>query len=214
MPRKIFIQNPENPYHISARSNNRDWFALPMDEVWFIFGRFLYLLHHAYGVEIYAFVLMNNHFHLLARFPMGNLIKAMQYFMRETSRCIAFESERINHVYGGRFFRCEIGSFHYFTHTYKYVYRNPVEARLCNFAEEYPYSTLNGLIGKTPLLIPMQPDTLLFENGGVEQTLTWLNRRPPQEEKEMIRKALRKNEFKLAKKRSTEKPHPLEWMQF
>ena len=135
MPRKPFIQNPEAPYHIAARSNNRDWFALPLEDVWFIMSRFLYLLHHAYGVEIYAFVLMDNHFHLLARFPLGNLVQAMQYFMRETSRCIAHESRRINHVYGGRYFRCEIGNFHYFTHTYKYIYRNPVEAKLCALVE-------------------------------------------------------------------------------
>src|ERR1700722_3120799 len=130
MPRQIMVADPSCPYHISARSNNRDWFALPTAQVWEITGRYLYFLHHVFEVRILAFVLMSNHFHLLARFPLANISEVMQYFMRETSRCISFESNRINHVYGNRFFRSRIVGYHYFTHAYKNIHRHPFEAAL------------------------------------------------------------------------------------
>jgi len=52
-------------------------------------------------------------------------------------------------------------------------------------AEEYPYSTLNGLLGKRTLLIPIIEDTKLFS--GVEQTLNWLNGVPPPEKIDAVK---------------------------
>jgi putative transposase len=130
MPYKKHIEDPSLPFHITARSINKEWFV-DIDEVWLIFENYLYYLKVAYDVEIFSFVLMSNHFHLLARFPKANASLAMQYFMRETSKRISKPAERINQVYGGRFFRSAINTHHYYNHVYKYVYRNPVDAKLC-----------------------------------------------------------------------------------
>lgn len=63
-----------------------------------------------------------------------------------------------------------IESYPHFLNTYKYIYRNPVEAGLCRRVEEYSFSTLNELLGlqKTvnhiaidPLGLPQQPFRLL-----------------------------------------------------
>lgn len=179
-----------------------------MDEVWEIMSRHLYLLHHAYEFRIHAFVLMSNHFHLLASTPLYNLSDGMAYFMKSTSRDLTLAGNRINLTYGNRHFRSQIPSYHYYMNSYKYIYRNPIAAGLSDAVEKYPYSTLPGLLGLRRLHIPLEKDTLLFDD--VEDTLKWLNTPSPKEDWEAVGFALRKSVFKLAQDPKTRRPSHLE----
>lgn len=208
MPRRRFEMNPECPYHVCARSNGRDWFALPLDEVWEITSRYLFFLHHAYGVRIRSFVLMANHWHLIAEFPLGNLSEAMNYFMRETSRAIGTDSNRINHVYGARFFRSAIRGQHHLANVYKYVYRNPTEAGVVDAVEDYEFSTLPALLGFSHTIVPLAEDTILFDNSNA--VLSWLNEQPEERDRRSMRNALRHPIFQLARERRGGKAHRLE----
>ncbi|WP_407652951.1 transposase [Bdellovibrio svalbardensis] len=172
-------------------------------------SNYLFFISTAYKIEIHSFVLMNNHFHLIARFPENNMSEAMNYFMRETSRVISRSSMRINQTYGGRYFRSAITKPHYLEHVYKYVYRNPIEAGLASNAEEYPYSTLSILLGKKNGIIPLIRDPRL-EPKLLESTLRWLNKKPVSEDKEEVRKALRKPQFTLTTKAKNMFVHHLE----
>ena len=195
MPRKVVPTNSEFPYHVSVRCVNREWFPIPLADVWSIMEDYLFFLAHAYEVEIISFVLMNNHFHMLIRAPKANLSEAMNYFMRETSKQISANSGRINQIYGGRFHRTLIKDAHYFLAAYKYVYRNPFEAALCKKVHEYPYSTLHGKLGKSTIHFPIAYDlTLHSDYGG---TLRWLNEMPHAEDKELVQKALKKKVFEI-----------------
>jgi hypothetical protein len=126
--------------------------------------------------------------------------------MTETSRELVKYSSRINQTYGGRHFRTVIGSNNYFLHVYKYVYLNPVKAGLASRAEEYPFSTLHGLLGQSRLVIPVEEDLTLFSD--VEGTLDWINQPPSENNWETIRKTLRRKEFILPKQ--NRKVHELE----
>ncbi len=134
-----------------------------MNEVWSIFENYLFFIYHAYSVEIFAFVLMSNHFHMLVRAPKNNLSETMNYFMRETSRQIGRDAGRINQTYGSRHFKSEIRPVIYFLNAYKYLYRNPVEAGLSVEVESYKYSTLSILLGQQKSLIPLVDDQTLFQ---------------------------------------------------
>lgn len=206
MARRIFKVSPNNPYHISGRCLNKEWFAVPMPEVWRILCDYLYFAHHAFDLKIHSFVLMSNHFHMLVSSPLGNISPAMQYFMKETSRALAIESKRINHIWGARFSRSEITSHHYFLNAYKYVYRNPVRSGMETRVEDYPYSTLNALVGEAKLTIPLVNDFTLFSD--IEGTLRWLNTPAPSEFNEAMSRALRRKVFQLPKLDS--RSHPLE----
>lgn len=162
---------------------------------------------HAFNLEILAFVLMPNHFHLILKTPYSNLDKAMAWFMRETSRQLVKHSGRINQTYGARHYRSLIKTHHYFLHAYKYLYLNPIRAGLACRVEEYSYSTLPGLLGLRHMSIPIVEDLTLFSD--VEGTIRWLNQIPEDGEWETIRKALRRKEFTLPKVRG--KTHPLEF---
>jgi putative transposase len=179
-----------------------------MTSAWSIMQNYLFFIHHAYRVQIMSFVLMDNHFHLLARFPNANASEAMKYFMRETSRQLSYLDETENHNYGSRFYRSEIRSYHYFLNAYKYVYQNPVRAGICNHPAEYKYSTLNGLIGRQLLLVPVQEDLTLFSS--IDSTLNWLSTPATTADVEAIQIALKKPVFEISTDRTTGRKHELE----
>ncbi|MBK9293509.1 MAG: transposase [Oligoflexia bacterium] len=199
MPRKKKLFNPYRPYHITARCINREWFGLPMDHLWEFYSDYLFLINKMYQVEIFSFVLMPNHFHLIARFQNKNMSEAMNYFMRETSRYISSQSGRINQIYGAPYHKSCLSTDNYFYHAYKYIYRNPVDAELTSKVEDYKYSSLFGLLGQSKLIIPITEDLLLF-NQNMDETLTWLNKDYKKTDRNLIRCALRKSEFAFATK--------------
>ena len=209
MPRKAAITNSIGPYHISARCINKEWFNLHLDSVWETFSNHLYFLCRGFNFQIHSFVLMNNHYHLLASTPQLNISSGMAYFHREVSRELNKKGNRINRTFAGRYFKCHIGSFHYFMNCYKYVYQNPVRSGVVRQCESYPYSTLSGLLGLSRMEIPVVEDTLLFEDD-LHNTLCWLNETPEKVDLDSMRSAINKGEFKLRKDLKTKKPNRLE----
>ncbi|OQW50310.1 MAG: hypothetical protein A4S09_00515 [Proteobacteria bacterium SG_bin7] len=176
-----------------------------MDFVWEIMQEQLYLLHHAFKIEIDVFVLMVNHFHLIARSPEGNLSKAMQYFKSTTCKIIQKETGRTNQIWGSRFFRTRLLTEYHFLNCYKYIYRNPIKAGLVTRVEEYKFSTLSGLLGSQPLLIPVQCDPFIFDDK-FEKTMEWLNTVSSAQAEDSIKIALRYSDFKLPKINQRQSP--------
>ncbi len=196
MPRKKFIPSDKNPYFITCRCINKEWFRIPTDKVWEIFGDYLFFCTHAFGLQVHAFILMSNHFHMLATTPQANLDKIMNYLLREVSRAISFSSNRENQTFGGPYHRSLIEKLPHYFHAYKYLYRNPVDAGICSRVEEYPFSTLRGLLGLRHLIIPTFDSMDLIEDTG--NVLDWLNSAPSEIEwRQSISKALKKHRFEL-----------------
>lgn len=145
---------------------------------------------------------------MLLKTPDGNLSQAMNYFMREVSKEITRACGRINQTFGAPYHSSLIKTNHYYLHAYKYVYRNPVEAGLCKKVEEYKYSTLSGLVGESPLIIPVAEDETLFSN--FEQTINWLNTEYDGDDKNKIKKALQRTEFSFEINGNDRKSDPLD----
>ncbi len=208
MGRKNFNCDPEMPYHITARCINKEWFSASSKDVWSIMTTHLYFISFAYNIRIHAFVLMTNHFHLIAQAPDANLSEAMRFFMSECGRDLRQLSNRINCTFGTRFHRSRLGNPHYYFHAYKYLYRNPVEAGLCTRVEDYPYSTLPGLLGKSKIEVPIIDDFNWSSAESRFRSLEWLNLHPQRDDWEKVKKGLRRSEFRFARENS--KPSHLE----
>lgn len=204
------ILHSEFPLHITGRCNNRELFPVEPSRAWEIFSDNLHILSGMFGIQIHAFVMMLNHFHLICRDPGLQISKGMQFFMRETSLDFGRESGRINRIWGAPFYSTVIGDPLYYLHAYKYLYRNPVAAGACSTVESYPWSTLQILLGRQQGWIPMVCDDTLFSD--VEGTLRWLNTGYGEEEAEALKMGLTKRQFKLPKVPSggrCRQPHPL-----
>ncbi len=193
MPRKILVRTSELPYHITNRSNNREHFYLEKDALWTICLECLYETKIQFKTEVHAFVLMSNHYHLLISTPQANIGEAMKYFHREVARKANRSVGRINHFFGGRYQWSLINSPEYFWNAVKYVFRNPIRAGICQRAEDYEFSSLN----RNPKKWTWQmTDFFLDRYKAVELCINWLNEPFHGEKEALIKRALRRREFK------------------
>jgi putative transposase len=214
MPRRVLSFSNLYPVHVTARTVNRENFPVPMNKTWGIMEDYLSLTSKVYDLKLHAFVLMPNHFHLLLQPTKDNLGSGLNYFLRETSKEISRNSGRINQVYGGRNYKTIITSERHFSIAYKYIYRNPVKAGLCNQVEDYPYSTLSFLTGKTRCILTLEEDTRLFIPDFSPQALSWLNRKPLDRHEQEVKLAFRRRIFGLPSNKNTKQPSDLETVSF
>src|SRR5690606_5884677 len=102
-------------------------------------------------VRIHAFVLMANHYHLIASFPVLEIGIVMRELLKTVAWRLNQETRTKGHLFGGPYRATLITSERHYADTIKYVYRNPVKAGVCNAVEDYPFSTLHGQLGFAPL---------------------------------------------------------------
>jgi len=205
MPRhKTHLQN-HVPYHINSRCINRDWFQIPLEEVWEIFSDELYMANVIHNLQIHSFVLMNNHYHLIASTPESNLSSCMHRFSQRVSKRITKLASRINQTFAGRYYKTILQSHHHYLSCYKYVYRNPVSAGITERVEDYTFSSLSQKLGGSKLSFPLTYDPTLFDQAP-EACLDWLNTAPHPQKAEAVKYALKRPFFKPLKCRKTREP--------
>jgi putative transposase len=199
MPRKNIIRTEVNPYHINARSNNQDWFIPSMDLCYYIFIEVINKTREKYRFQFHHFVLMNNHFHMIVSTPDANIDRGMRYFMTEVSRRIARSSNRINKIFGQRYHWTLIEDSVQYAHAVKYLYQNPLEAKIETRIELYRYSSLtrtqNAFSENKNGFNEFLPTKL-------DELLDWINEPYPAHIKECIKQAMKKPIFKLSKSRN------------
>ena len=102
MARPVRIDVRNAWYHITARGiERRKIFLGPR-----YCEHFLELLEEMgkrYGVEIHAYVLMGNHYHLIIRTPNANASQALQWLNVSYSAWFNRKRQRVGHVFQGRF---------------------------------------------------------------------------------------------------------------
>ncbi|MNJ91215.1 Transposase IS200 like protein [compost metagenome] len=207
MPRKPLIYTHEHPYHILARSNNKEWFYLPTSDCWMIFSEGLNLIAEKFGFSTHLFVLMNNHYHLIGtcseRHDLGEV---MSWLQKAVSRKINHKTGRINHIFGGPYRACLIKDPHHYANVFKYVARNPVEAKMSDCVSSYPYSTLNLRTQANPFLSVRigEAKEWAVEVDSYRDRESWLDESFPESEYIVIRSALKKTVFR-PRVRSTRK---------
>jgi hypothetical protein len=90
--------------------------------------------------------MMTTHLHLLfACDPLAD-----QYIIQELDRILIFNIKKPAATSFDHPIVIEnINSYQQLLNTYRYIYRNPVEAGLCQKAEDYYFSSLMGVLGRT-----------------------------------------------------------------
>lgn len=197
MTRKKNFPGGHFPFHVTARTRDRESFPVPQIDAWDLFSYNLYVITLSYGVRIHAFVLMRNHFHLILSAPGLNLDSAIDALLKGVNHAISSETGNPLPVFNGQYEASQIANRTYYGHAYKYVYRNPVEARICARVEAYPYSSLRGVLGWDSYSFPAFDNMNMITNP--YQKLSWLNSPfPNQEFLEEIRRAMKSPVFVLS----------------
>lgn len=141
---------PGYPHHIIQRGNNRQAIFASAADYRFL----LDLLEEnakKFGVAIHAYVLMGNHFHLLATPEASDsLPKMMQAVGRRYVRHFNNAQGRSGTLWEGRYKSTLIQTERYLLACMAYIDLNPVRAGLVAQARDYPWSSHAHCIGLRP----------------------------------------------------------------
>ena len=126
-----------------------------------------------FKVEIEAFVLMNNHYHLCIYTPNENIDKFMQFFNKSLGKKISGQAGRINRIFGASYKWNLVITKSYFQNVIRYIYQNPIRAGICDRCEQYKFSNVKF-------------------NENYTTHIDWWNRKISDREEGLTRKNLRK----------------------
>jgi putative transposase len=150
MARTARLIVPNQPHHIIQRGNNRQQIFRDDDD----FRKFSgWLLDAArlFKVAVHAYVLMDNHIHLLAS-PSDEigLARMMQWIGRHYVLYFNRKHGRTGTLWEGRYKTSVIDSDNYFLACCRYIEMNPVRAGLTADPAAYPWSSYAHHAGVKP----------------------------------------------------------------
>ncbi len=156
MARPLRIQYSGAVYHLTCRGNERrDIFWGDDDRQ--IFLRILSQSLNIYSVQLHAYVLMSNHFHLLVATPLGNLSEFMRHFNITYTSNFNRRHKRVGHLYQGRYKSILVEKEAYLSVLSRYIHLNPIRVpafenddnkRKATFLLQFPWSSLPGYLDK------------------------------------------------------------------
>jgi REP element-mobilizing transposase RayT len=114
---------------------------------------FLALLGDAvarFDVEVHAYCLMGNHFHLLVRCPHGGLSSCMQLMTSQYVRYLNRSVGRDGSLFRGRFHSILLTTPEYVDHVGRYIHRNPLDIRPPVALDQYRWSSFRHFVSGRP----------------------------------------------------------------
>jgi REP element-mobilizing transposase RayT len=127
-------------YHVLSRGNERRDIFFGDDD------RRLFLdtlgdMAQRFEIDVFVYVLMGNHYHLLLRTRRANLSRAMQWIgVTYTNRFNAKHS-RSGHLFQGRFKNMLVQNDDYLLQLSYYIHRNPLRAKMVARLADYRWSS-------------------------------------------------------------------------
>ncbi len=141
MSRLLCIQFPNAFYHIFSRGSNKQ--VIFLDENDFRkFKQICLIAKYKFNLRIYAYCLMNNHYHLYLSTPNANIAESMKYINEVYAMYFLKKyQEKDGHVFRGRYGRKLVQNDRYSMQLIRYIHLNPVAANLVNSAWEWKWSS-------------------------------------------------------------------------
>jgi len=188
MPRIARVSVEGLPHHVTQRGNYRQ-VVFEDDEDRAAYLEFLKVYKERYGLEVWAWCLMDNHVHLVAvPLEADSLSKTLHMTHMRYAAYANRRHGRQGHLWQGRFYSCVLDGGHVAT-AVRYVERNPVRAGMVRKAEKYRWSSARAHVerqsdGICDESLPMD-DLLEGLRGGWS---AWLRQVDDAEEVERLRK--------------------------
>ncbi len=127
-------------YHVLSRGNqNQDIFLIDEDRRSFL--RTLGQMSERFDVDIFVYVLMGNHYHLLLRTNKANLSKSMQWLGTAYTTRFNVRHSRNGHLFQGRYKSIIVENDSYLLQLSYYIHRNPLRAGSVKRLIDYRWSS-------------------------------------------------------------------------
>lgn len=151
MPRPQRIEYENALYHVMNRGRGRQ--AIFRDECNYQdFLKTLSEAHERFGLEIHAYCLMGNHYHLLIKTPRANLSRGMRHINGLYTQRFNRHAKTDGPLFRGRFKAVLVQEDGYLLQLTRYIHRNPIEVRrpLVERLEDYPWSSYPAYLNRAP----------------------------------------------------------------
>jgi putative transposase len=128
MARPLRVHRPEAWYHVTARGTERkDIFREERDRRHWL--ELIPELAERFRIPIFAYVMMDNHYHLLVGAPELNLSQAMQWFQTSYSMWFNRKHGRVGPLFQGRFHAVVVEPDAFAHELSRYIHLNPVRVK-------------------------------------------------------------------------------------
>ena len=127
-------------YHVLSRGNEKQDIVINDDD------RKLFLdtcseMSERFEIDLFSYVLMDNHYHLLFRTNRANLCRSMQWFGATYTKRFNLRHNRSGHLFQGRFKNMLVQNDAYLLQLSYYIHRNPLRAGMVRRLADYDWST-------------------------------------------------------------------------
>jgi REP element-mobilizing transposase RayT len=146
MARRRRIHFPGAVYHVMSRGNRKSTIVKDEHDRRTFLNTFSEAARDCH-VRVYACCLMGTHYHTLLDTPRGNLSDFMRSLNAEYSRAFNRRHNRVGHTFEQRFESIVVQREKYLRRVARYIALNPVKARLCRDAADWPWSTHRATAG-------------------------------------------------------------------
>lgn len=149
MGRQPRLCQPEIICHVTARGDNRESVFRDNSD----YQRYLQLLREyktKWSFRLFCYALMPNHVHLLLQTSQGgSLSQILHDIQSKYSKYFNHRHERIGHVFQGRYHASIIEKESYLLTASRYIHRNPIEAKLGESVNDYPWTSFHAYADPT-----------------------------------------------------------------
>jgi REP element-mobilizing transposase RayT len=132
-------------HHVMNRgAEGRQIFLAEADRI-----KFLALIGEAseiFRLEVHAYCLMDNHYHLLVRTPDAGLSRAMRHLNGVYTQHLNRRTERDGALFRGRYRAVLVDSDAYQLQVSRYIHLNPVDAGIVDHPEDYSHSSYRAYL--------------------------------------------------------------------
>lgn len=148
-------------YHLYNRGNN-------FQPIFFERKNYLFFMRRLHEhltseeVEIVAYCLIPNHYHLLVCLKIDELSELMQSFALSYAKAINNRYHRVGSLFQGPFKALRVDRNEYLLHLSRYIHLNPVAARLVKHPEQWEFSSYLEFIGQRDRTL-IKPEIVLSQ---------------------------------------------------
>jgi len=165
MARPVRIEYADAIYHVTSRGNERGRIVRDEKDR----DRWLEWAQRAVaecGWRVFAFALMENHYHLFLQTPEANLSVGMRLLNGGYAGYFNARHRRSGHVFQGRFKGIVVEDEGHWLELSRYIHLNPVRVRLVARPEEWKWSSYRGYHWPRQRLEWIDYERVLSEFGG------------------------------------------------